>query len=141
VFVSRFMLEHGLQVLPALLAAVLVVCLVLRLALGPVGTRRLVCSLPVVGSLSRWLAMARFSTLLSLLVESRVPLDEALTLAGEASGDAEIRADCESLRTSVRAGKSLEAAAHERGRFPRSFVRALALEPRREGFPEVLHSM
>src|SRR4029450_9733223 len=32
VFVSRFMLEHGLQVLAALLAAVLVVCLVLRLA-------------------------------------------------------------------------------------------------------------
>jgi type IV pilus assembly protein PilC len=100
-----------------------------------------VCSLPVIGPLLRWLAIARFSTLLSLLVESRIPLDEALFLAGDASGDAEIRADCQTLQSTVRSGKTLESAVRERGRFPKSFIRALGWERYQEGFPEVLHSM
>lgn len=141
VVVSQFLADHGARVLGALAAAILVLCLVLRLALGPVGSRRLLCCLPAIGPLLRWLAMARFSTLLSLLVESRVPLEEALILAGEASGDAEIRADCQALQTTVRAGKTFEAAAHDGGRFPKSFLRALSWERYQEGFPEVLHSM
>ncbi len=136
-----FLADHGLRVLVALGAAILVLGVVLRLALGPVGTRRLVCCLPIFGPLLRWLAIARFSTLLSLLVESRIPLDEALALAGEASGDAEIRFDCQALQTSVRAGKTLESAARAGGRFPKSFIRALGWERHQEGFPEVLHSM
>jgi len=139
--VSQFLATHGARVFSAVVAAILVLCLFLRMALGPAGTRRLVCCVPVVGPLLRWLAMARFSTVLSVLLESRVPLDEALVLAGEASGDAEIRANCQSMQTSVRAGQTLESAAHQVGRFPKSFLRALAWEPRREGFAEVLHSM
>ncbi len=141
ILVSRSLVDHGLKVIPAVLAAIVVVCLVLRMALGPAQTRRLLCLVPVFGPLSRWLAMARFSTLLSLLVEGRVPLDEALILSGEASGDAEIRADCLVLQASVRTGKTLEQAVREGKRFPVSFVRALAMNPRRDGFPEVLHSM
>jgi general secretion pathway protein F len=141
VFISRSLVDHGLEFIPAMVAAFLVLCLVLRMALGPAQTRRLLCLVPVVGPLSRWLAMSRFSTLLSLLVESRVPLDEALILAGEASGDAEIRADCRALQSSVRAGKTLGEAVGEKGRFPASFVRALALEPRHDGFPDILYSM
>jgi type II secretory pathway component PulF len=141
ILASRSLVDHGLQVFPALVAALVVVGLVLRTALGQAQTRRMLCLVPVFGPLSRWLAMARFSTLLSLLVEGRVPLDEALILAGEASGDAEIRADCLVLQASVRTGKTLEQALRERKRFPSSFVRALAMNPHRDGFPEVLHSM
>jgi general secretion pathway protein F len=139
--VSKFLGDHGLATLGILAGAVLAVGVVLRLALGAAGWRRLVCTIPVVGPLMRWLGLARFSPILSLLIESRVPLDEALVLAGEASGDAEIREDSGELAAHLRSGRSLESAARDIGRFPKSFVRALAWERQREGFAEVLQSM
>jgi type II secretory pathway component PulF len=139
--VSKFLADHGLTALAAVSGAIVAIIVVLRLALGPAGSRRLVCTLPVVGPLLRWLGLARFSPILSLLVESRVPLDEALLLAGDASADAEIREDCRELAAHLRSGKSLDSAARDIGRFPKSFVRALAWERQREGFAEVLQSM
>jgi type II secretory pathway component PulF len=138
---SQFISEYGWKALACVAGAILALYLILRLALGPVGMRRTIGALPVIGPLLRWLAMARFSPLLSLLIESRVPLDEALILAGEAVGDAEIGADCRQLAAQVQAGESLESAALRTGRFPSSFVRALSWEGRRDGFPEVLQSM
>jgi general secretion pathway protein F len=139
--VSSFLRDHGLRALLIVGGAILAIGVVLRLALGAAGWRRLVCTIPVVGPLMRWLGLARFSPILSLLVESRVPLDEALVLAGEASGDAEICEDCGALAAHLRAGQTLESAARDIGRFPKSFVRALAWERQREGFAEVLQSM
>ena len=139
--VSELVAQYGLQVLAVIAGALIVICAVMRLALGAAGTRRLVCSIPLIGPILRWTALARFSPLLSLLIESRVPLDEALVLAGDAAGDAEIREDCRKLAASVRAGNTLESAAREAGRFPASFVRALSWERHRDGLPEMLQSM
>jgi type IV pilus assembly protein PilC len=138
---SRFLADHGGKTLAVVAAAVLVLYLFVRLLLGPLGTRRMVCGIPVVGSLLRWLGMARFCPVLSLLIESRVPLDEALVLAGDASGDVEIREDCRGLVTHLQSGQTLETAARQTGRFPKSFVKALSWERHQEGFPEVLQSM
>ncbi|MGE5191602.1 MAG: type II secretion system F family protein [Deltaproteobacteria bacterium] len=139
--VSRFLTEHGGKALLALASAVVVLCLVMRVTLGAVGTRRLVGAVPVIGPLVRWLGLSRFSPILSLLIESRVPLDEALLLAGEASGDAEIRHDCRELAARLQSGKTLASAARETRRFPQSFARALSWERYQEIFPEVLQSM
>jgi type IV pilus assembly protein PilC len=139
--IASFLRDHGLKSLVIVVGAVLAIGVVLRLALGAAGWRRLVCTIPVVGPLIRWLGLARFSPILSLLVESRVPLDEALILAGEASGDADIRDDCGALAAHLRSGQTLESAARDIGHFPKSFIRALAWERQREGFAEVLQSM
>jgi type II secretory pathway component PulF len=139
--VSGFLVEHGGTFLLTLLAAVVVVCLVIRAALGPLATRRLVGGIPVAGPLLRWLGLSRFSPILSLLIQSRVPLDEALLLAGDASGDAEIRHDCRVMAASLQSGQTLESAARDVKRFPQSFVRALSAEQYHEGFPDVLQSM
>jgi type II secretory pathway component PulF len=138
--VSRFAKESAWQILACLSCAVLVPFVVLRLTMGAAGARRLVCSLPAIGPLLRWLSLARFSQLLSLLIKGRVPLDEALILAGEAAGDAEIRADCRQIAAHVRGGMTLEAAARQTGRLPASFARALNWEGYQEAFPEVLQS-
>ncbi len=138
---SRFTTEHGLRALVGLTAGIVLLYLLIRLTLGAAGTRRLVCAIPVLGALVRWLALARFSPILSLLIEGRVPLDEALVLAAEASGDAEIIDDCRGMATKLQAGKTLESAAREMGRFPQSFVRALSWERHQEGFSEALQSM
>jgi len=138
---SQLVTDYGLPVLGCALAALLAACILTRLFLGAVLTRRLVCRIPIIGAILRWTALARFSPLMSLLIESGVPLDEAIVLSGDACGDAEIRADCHKLAASLQAGKSLESAAAEGGRFPVSFVRALSWERNQEGLPEVLQSM
>lgn len=48
---------------------------------------RLLGWLPWVGRTMRWSRTATFAEVLALLVENRVPLDEAVVLAAEASGD------------------------------------------------------
>lgn len=109
--------------------------------LGRVGYRRLVCWIPLIGPMRRWIAMARFSQMLSLLIENEVPLDESLALAGDATGDPEIQFDCRRILIEVRSGETLQAAAQRIADFPRSFVQALSWERRSAGLPDVLQSI
>ncbi len=139
--VSDFTTQYGAIVVLGGLASVVVMTMLLRLVLGRVLWRRMVCRIPLLGPTLRWTALARFSQLLSLLVENRVPLDEALTLAGDASGDAEIQYDCRRMLGSVTAGETLESAARKLDRFPASFVQALTWASRPGGMPEVLQSL
>ena len=138
---SELLAEHGGWALAIVAGTIATIAVLIRLALGKVATRRFICAIPIIGPLLRWSALARFSPVLSLLIEGRVPLDEALILAGDASGDPAICEDCRKLAASVRSGKTLAAAANETNRFPSSFVRALSWERHRDGFPEVLRSM
>jgi type IV pilus assembly protein PilC len=139
--IADYLKRDGIRIVLVVLGAVVALAVMIRVIMGRVAVRRLLCSTPIVGPLLRWSALARFSPLLSALIEARVPLDEALLLAGDASGDAEIEDDCRVLAASLRAGNSLQAAAAETGRFPASFMQALTWERRQEGLPEVLRSM
>jgi type II secretory pathway component PulF len=138
---SEFLRSEGVWIVLVAVGAIAVLAVMFRLILGRVAQRRLMCRIPVIGPVLRWSAMARFAPLLSALIEARVPLDEALVLAGDAAGDAEIEDDCRVMAASLRAGNTLQEAADETGRFPGSFMRALTWERHQEGFPEVLRSM
>jgi len=61
---------------------------------------------PSLGSLVRDGRFATFAELLSLMVRQQIPLDEALTLAADASGDRRLRADAQQLAEQLRAGGS-----------------------------------
>lgn len=141
VALSDFITRYGAVVVLGGLSSIVAVTILLRLALGRVLWRRLVCRIPLFGPFLRWTALARFSQLLSLLVENHVPLDEALILAGDASGDAEIQHDCRRMLASVTAGEPLESAARKLDRFPTSFLQALTWASRPGGLPEVLQSL
>ncbi len=121
--------------------AIVAIAVLLRLARRNAATRRFICKIPFIGPLLRCSALARFAPVLSLLIEGRVPLDQALILAGDAAGDVAIREDCRKLAAGVHSGKTLEEAANETTRFPASFIRALSWERYRDGFPEVVRSM
>jgi type IV pilus assembly protein PilC len=138
---SKFYTQHAATVALAGLALTAAVIVLGRLLLGEANCRRLVGQIPVFGSILRWISLARFSQLLSLLVENRVPLDEALRLAGDAARDAEIQDDCRRMLAGVAAGESLESAARKLNRFPSSFVQALTWAERAHGMPEVLQSL
>ena len=114
VAISQFMIDYWFAALVIVLAVVVLLPLLFRLVLGPLVTRRILTRIPVGGSLLRWLGMARFCPVLSLLMESCVPLDEALLLAGDASGDAEIREECRELATHLKSGQTLEDAGARR---------------------------
>ena len=103
--------------------------------------RRLMCRIPIWGGILRSAAMSRFSPLLATLIEARIPLHEALVLAGEACGDVEIAFDCQFLAEQLQAGHSLSSLAGQSGRLPHSFLRALVWEKYQDGFPEILRSM
>ncbi len=87
-------------------------------ALGPVLDR-----LPLVGSMSRGFRAASFADLLALLIEHRVPLDESVRLAGEASGDRSLRLASAELAESIRNGEDPETS---RSVDPRTFPPLLA---------------
>jgi type II secretory pathway component PulF len=141
ILISRFLTEHGMALLFGLAVLVGLPLLLLRMMNGAGATRRIVYWIPVIGRLVRWMALARFSSLLSFLVEGRLPLDEALLLAGDASGDSAIYDDCRALATRLRMGQTLGAAVNESRRFPTAFVRALGMERDPEGLSEVLQSI
>ncbi len=138
---SEFVVEHGFWALLICVSAVVLTIALVRLILGQAETRRFIWTIPFIGTLVRCSALARFAPVLSLLIEGGVPLDEALALAGDASGDVAIRDDCRQLAAGVRAGKTLEEAATTTTRFPATFVRALSWERYREGFSEIVRSM
>ena len=67
--------------------------------LGPAMNR-----IPGIGSMIRHFRAANFADLLSLLVEHRVPLDEGVRLAGDASGDRRFRMEAIQVAESIRKG-------------------------------------
>jgi type II secretory pathway component PulF len=138
---STILREQGGTVAIAVLAIIAGGVVLGRLLPGSAGFRRLICMIPVVGPIVRWVSLARFSQLLALLVENDVPLDEALMLAGAAAGDPGIQDDCRKLLAGVAAGESLNAVSRRLNCFPASFVQALTWTQRASGMPEILQSL
>jgi type II secretory pathway component PulF len=60
--------------------------------------------LPGVGRMVRSGRLSIFSDVLGLLIQNDVPLDEALTLAADASGDRATRTEAEALRDQIQQG-------------------------------------
>jgi type II secretory pathway component PulF len=77
-----------------LAAGVLVIGLcavfLVRLRAGSAGWQRLVAATPFAGQLWRWLGVAEWSSLLSVLIENQVPLPEALRLAADGIRNADL---------------------------------------------------
>lgn len=79
---------------------------------------RLLGWLPWVGSTLRWSRSATFAEVLALLVENRVPLDEALVLAAETSGDPQMVPAARQLAAALSQGETLDPSTFGRRTFP-----------------------
>jgi general secretion pathway protein F len=71
--------------------------------------------LPWLGKTLRWARMATFAELLALLLENRVPLQEAVVLAAEASGDRDLAQATMHIAGRLQGGGAVAA---ERGMLP-----------------------
>ncbi|PMP67983.1 MAG: pilus assembly protein PilC [Thermodesulfobacterium geofontis] len=85
---------------------------------GKYNTDRLILLLPVLGELFHKAAVARMARTLSNLIGGGVPLLQALTIAGETSGNKVLEKAMEEVRINVSAGQSLADPMFYTGVFP-----------------------
>jgi len=101
--------------------------------------RSLASRLPLLGTVWRSTSLAEFCHLLALLLESDLPLPEALRLTGEGVQDADLDVSCRLMAREVESGRSLSRAMAERRPFPLGLARLLHWAEGRKSLTEVLH--
>jgi general secretion pathway protein F len=126
-------------VLVTLGALLLAVFVVPRVFLKPSARRSLATKVPVLGSVWRSISWAEFSHLLALLVESRLPLPEALRLTGEGVQNNDIDRACRAMATDVERGVPLARAMIGRSEMPAGLARLLRWASDQSAVSEILH--
>jgi type II secretory pathway component PulF len=120
------------------LGTIAVVGLVL---IGP-GARRSVLSwFPLLGPVWHWTSLAEYCHLLGLLLESELPLVEAVPMAGDAVPDAGIRSAAMAIRRDLAAGEPLARAIARRSLFPEGLAELVAWAEQHRSLPGALHMM
>jgi type II secretory pathway component PulF len=122
-----------------LAAALVALRVVSPLFLRPATLRAIAARLPIVGGVWRWTSLAEFCHLLGLLLESHLPMPEALRLTGEGVQDADVEGTCLRMADGVESGQDLARAMAERRLFPVGLPRLVRWGERQGGLTEVLH--
>ena len=86
--------------------------------------------LPLIGPLLRWGQLARFSRLMAMLLEQRIPLAESLRLTGQGLNDAYLARDCRDVAAEVEQGTPLSASIAAKSRFSSDMLPLLELGER-----------
>lgn len=110
-----------------------------RVFLKAPARRSLAARIPVLGTVWRTTSLAEFCHLLALLLESHLPLPEALRLTGEGVQDADLDDSCRIMADQVESGRSLAEAMSEKRLFPPGLPSLLRWAERDRSLPEVLH--
>lgn len=113
---------------------------VLRLMGGSALVRRLICAIPLFGSMLRESALSAFCRMLALLIENGVPLPEAIQLAGAAARDADLESACRQLSANVERGVSLQEGATTIRQFPPLLLQVFRWEQRRDALIDSLRA-
>lgn len=96
----------------------IVIAILARVLLGSSRWNTLLSSVPLVGSMWWWSALARLFRWLGVLVEARLPLPEALRLAGGLAGDFRLAIASGELASCVERGESLSQALADKTPWP-----------------------
>jgi type II secretory pathway component PulF len=75
--------DYGVGLVVACASILLIVTAIVRLTVGRVRWMQLKASVPIVGPLSYWSALAEWCSLLSLLLKHQIPLADALLLSAD----------------------------------------------------------
>ena len=124
--ISNFVVDYGVYVL---LLIVLLTVLLRRLLKIP-GIRlswdRRILHLPVIARLSRGINASQFSSTLSILSSSGVPLVDAMTITGEVLSNAWLKQAVSRASVNVSEGSTLNAALEKSGYFPPMMLHMIA---------------
>jgi general secretion pathway protein F len=137
-FVSH-LVRDAWPVLAIVGGALLALWIFPRFVLGPAQRRSLATHIPVVGGVWRYISWAEFCHLLALLLESRLPLPEALRLTGEGVENSDLDRACLAMVNEVEGGASLAQAMAVRRELPSGLARLLRWAADRNATFEILH--
>jgi general secretion pathway protein F len=144
---SRFLISIAnalgkIQVVHGEVLAAVAACLVVLLVFIDPAMRRLVAgSIPLLGPVWRWTSLAEFSHLLGLLLESELPLVEAVPLAGQGVADLEVRNVARKMTVDLERGDTLAAAIGRHRFFPEGIGQLAAWAEKHQSLPGALHML
>ncbi|MGC8642590.1 MAG: type II secretion system F family protein [Isosphaeraceae bacterium] len=138
IVVARFA-RSAWPIFAILCAAIVGAWIFIRLFLSAPQRRSLITEIPIVGRVWRYIAWAEFCHLLALLLESRLPLPEALQLTGEGVENAHLDRACLLMSDDVERGASLAQAMMQRRELPAGLPRLLRWAGDHGAQSEILH--
>lgn len=99
---------------------------------------RLFMQLPIIGPVVRKATVSRFARVLGTLVYGGVPILDAISLAGLASGNRVFRQSSETVEQEVRDGVSIHEAMRDSGAFPPVLTHMVAIGEETGDLPKML---
>lgn len=121
-----------------LLTTAIVVGILLRLGLRRAAAANLLAGMPLFGQLWRNIGLAEACSLLSLLLESSVPLATALEITSDASRDGGVAEGCRTAAGLAAAGRPWSECLAQCPPFPQSVVPLAAWGERQSAQPEAM---
>lgn len=112
-----------------------------RFLLDARSRRWVVCSVPLIGPIWHWAALAEFCHFLGLFIEAELPLERAVPLAADATSDAELVASSRWVEAELASGRALPSALARVAVFPEGMSRLLAWAEDRVALTESLHTL
>jgi type II secretory pathway component PulF len=137
---SNALKQSGLSLFPGLafLGAILAVTMVLA---GPAGRRSLMSRIPLIGPVWRWTSLAEFCHLLGLLIESELPMVEAVSMAGEGVPDRDVRSAAMRINHDLENGDSFPHAVGRQRLFPEGLGGVIAWSEQHQCLAGALHML
>ena len=124
--VSDFMVDYGLYSLVLLVLLVLAVRRLLQAPQQRYRLHRLLLNMPLLANTFRTVDSARFSSTLSILIASGVPLLEAIRIAAAVLNNRVMQDVCQDVAGAVQEGSSFSKALEQAGEFPPMLVHMVA---------------
>ena len=114
--------EWGVWIFLASIPAISLVLLAIRFLAGPAIWYRFVASWPLVGPIWHWSSVAEMARFMSILLDQRMALPDALQLVSLGVRDANVSQACSELSEQVAAGQSLSQTITVSRRLPSELV-------------------
>jgi len=136
--VSGLMQNHGLVLLAAVVAAVMLYNLIGRTRGGRLAIDNFKLRMPLFGNLNRKTAISRFARTLGTLVTSGVPILQALNITRETAGNSAIACAIGRVHDSVKEGESIVQPLEASKAFPGMVVSMIDVGEETGKLPEML---
>ncbi|PYI78228.1 MAG: pilus assembly protein PilC [Verrucomicrobia bacterium] len=136
--ISGFMQHHGLVLLAAIVAIVVIYNFIGRTRKGRLVIDIFKLRMPLFGNLNRKTAISRFARTLGTLVTSGVPILQALNITRETAGNAAIARAIARVHDSVKEGESIVQPLEASKAFPAMVVSMIDVGEETGKLPEML---
>ncbi|MCX5692113.1 MAG: type II secretion system F family protein [Candidatus Omnitrophica bacterium] len=125
ILVSDTIREMFLYVVAVIIAIVFALKKYMRTPQGKENFDKMLLAMPVLGTLFRKVAVAKFSRTFATLVKSGVPILVSLEIVGKTAGNAVIEKAVESVRNGIKEGENIADPLAKSGAFPPMVVRMI----------------